>query len=154
MKRLMLSLVLVGSLAACAVGSDTQPGSAPTTAASQAVGLQAIRYQRTGGFAGTNDVIEITADGAVVVQGKLMGQAKGQLTADQIKELAPLFKEWDKYAASYPAPRGSADGFELKIRYGTREVAASEMNATLPASFKKIREALEKIAADLKEKPK
>jgi hypothetical protein len=154
MRTAFLSLILAGAMAGCAVAADTQPATAPATAASQPAALQPIRYQRTGGFAGTNDVIEITADGAVVVQGKLMGQAKGQLTADQIKELVPVFHEWDKYAASYPAPQGSADGFELKIRYGTKEVAASELNRTLPATFTRIREALEKIAADLKEKPK
>jgi hypothetical protein len=33
-----------------------------------------------------------------------------RLTADQIKELVPLFKEWDTYAASYPAPRGRRMG--------------------------------------------
>jgi hypothetical protein len=47
---------------------------------------------------------------------------------------------------------GSADGFELKIRYGTKEVAASELNRTLPALFKRIYGALEKLAGDLKEK--
>jgi hypothetical protein len=153
MREFITVLLLTTAISACATAADTKPESRPTTATQPAV-FQAIRYQRTGGFAGTNDVIEITADGAIVVQGKLMGQSKGQLTADQIKELIPLFAEWDKYNVSYPAPSGSADGFELKIRYGTKEVAASELNTTLPASFGEIYKALEKIAADLKEKAK
>lgn len=151
MKLCIFSVFFLSLLVGCALGAETKPATA-TGPATQAGGLQPIRYQRSGGFAGTNDVIEITPDGDVMVQGKLMGTGKGKLTADQIKALVPLFKEWDKYQPSYPAPTGSADGFELKIRYGTREVAASELNTTLPTSYREIARALEKIAADFRDK--
>ena len=110
--------------------ADTQPASSSQPA------LLPIRYERTGGFAGTNDVMKITPAGAVVVQGKLMGSAKGQLTAEQIAALVPLFADWKSLKPNYAAPAGSADGFNIKIRYGTTEVSASEMNASLPAAFK------------------
>jgi hypothetical protein len=151
-KSFISTLLFVSLLAGSAAGAETRPAASSSTAPAAQAALQPIRYQRSGGFAGTNDVIEITPAGDVVVQGKLMGTGKGKLTADQIKALAPLFKEWDKYQASYPAPRGSADGFELKIRYGTREVAASELNTTVPASYLEVARALEKIAADVKGK--
>jgi hypothetical protein len=143
-----LGLILVALAATVLRAADTQPATASRPASQPA--LQAIRYERTGGFAGTNDVIEITPAGAVVLQGKLMGNGKGQLTAEQIAALAPLFADWKSLKASYPAPAGSADGFNIKIRYGTTEVSASEMNASLPATFKAARQALEKIAQDIK----
>ncbi len=145
MKTLTLvALVLVMLARGVGRAADTQPATGSRAA------LQAIRYERTGGFAGTNDVIEITPAGAVVVQGKLMGSAKGQLTAEQINALARVFADWSSLRANYPAPAGSADGFNLKIRYGAKEVSGSEMNASLPATFKAAREALETIARELK----
>jgi hypothetical protein len=140
----VLAFVLV---AAGLRAADTLPATGSQPAKAE---LQAIRYQRSGGFAGTNDVIEITPAGAVVVQGRLMGNAKGQLTAAQVAALVPLFADWKSLKANYPAPAGSADGFNIKIRYGTTEVSASDMNASLPKTFKAAQEALEKIAADLK----
>ena len=141
----ILAVVLVGIIATILRGAETQPA----TAASQA-GLLAIRYERTGGFVGTDDVIEITPAGAVVVQGKLMGNGKGQLTAEQMSRLAGLFAEWKTLKGSYPAPAGSADGFEVKIRYGTVEVSASELNGAVPGVFKAVRGALEQVAQDIK----
>ena len=145
----LVPLVLLGFTLGlhAAQAPATAPASAPAT---QAAKLLPIRYQRTGGFAGTNDVIEITPEGVVAVQGRLMGNSRGQLTPEQIAKLVPLFADWKSYKASYPAPAGSADGFEIRIRYGTSEVAASDLNETLPESFKAVQKAIEQIAADLK----
>ena len=139
--------VVVGLAVLGLRAADTAPATGSQPAKAE---LQAIRYQRSGGFAGTNDVIEITPAGAVTVQGKMMGNAKGQLTAQQIAALVPLFADWKSLKADYPAPAGSADGFNIKIKYGTTEVSASDMNGTLPKTFKAAQEALEKIAADVK----
>lgn len=139
-----LGVLLILCLAHGLVAAETEPVSQPA--------LQPIRYERSGGFAGTKDVIEITADGAVVVQGRLMGSARGQLKPEQIAKLIPLFTDWKKLKPGYPAPARSADGFHITIRYGATEVSASEMNASLPASFMAARTALEKIARDLRGK--
>ena len=146
---ILLGAVTAGPLMLSA--ADTQPATAsrPATAAQPAAKLEAIRYQRSGGFAGTNDVLEITAAGEVTVQGKLLGNGKGQLKPEQIAKLAPLFADWKSLQASYPAPAGSADMFQIKIRYGTQEVTASEGHAQLPASFKAAQAALEQIARDV-----
>ncbi|MEI6534279.1 MAG: hypothetical protein WCN98_02980 [Verrucomicrobiaceae bacterium] len=114
--------------------------------------LQAIRYERTGGFVSTDDVIEITSGGAVVVQGRLMSNAKGQLKPEQIAKLISLFTDWSKLKSDYPARKGSADGFNITIHYGMTAVSGSETNASLPASFTAARSALEKIARDLARK--
>jgi hypothetical protein len=148
----LLTAVVLGGVA-CGTGAllaaDTQPATATRPATAPAAALQAIRYQRSGGFVGTNDVIEITPVGEVTVQGKLLGNGKGQLKPEQIAKLAPLFADWKSLKDTYPAPAGSADMFQLKIRYGTREVTASEGNAQLPASFKAAQGALEQIAKDV-----
>jgi hypothetical protein len=159
--RVLLSTaVVLGAMttgATVMLAADTQPatasrpatGSRPTTTSQPASALQAIRYQRSGGFVGTNDVIEITPAGEVTVQGRLLGNGKGQLKPEQIAKLAPLFADWKSLKDSYPAPAGSADMFQIKIRYGTREITASEGNAQLPASFKAAQAALEQIAKDV-----
>ena len=147
-RRMILAALVVEMSCFLAQAADSPSATAPATQAA----LKAIRYQRTGGFAGTNDVIEITPDGAVAVQGKLMGKGKGQLTAEQIAKLLPVFADWPAAAKSYPAPAGSADGFEIKIRYGTVEIGGSELAANLPADFKAARAALEQIAQVFKGK--
>jgi len=144
----------VMALAVAVQAADTQPASstAPATASAPATELKAIRYQRTGGFAGTNDVIEITPAGEVVLQGKLMGNGKGQLTAEQKAKLLAIFADWPKEAKNYPAPPGVADAFAFKIRYGTVEISGSELHPEIPASFEKARLLLEEIAQGVKGK--
>ena len=151
MKTALLAGVILGATTAGAVfAADTQPVTASQPAsASQPAALQAIRYQRSGGFVGTNDTIEITATGEVTVQGKLLGKGTGKLKPEQMAKLAPLFSDWKALKDAYPAPAGSADMFQVKIRYGTREVTASEGNAQLPASFKAAQAALEQIAKEI-----
>ncbi len=126
------------------LADDTKPVPEPA--------LEAIRYERTGGNAGTHDVIEITPDGAVTVKGRRMGNAKGQLNPEQITKLIVLFTDWNKLKSKYPAPRGAADDFHISIRYGTITVSGRESNANLPASFKAARSAIEKIARELTKK--
>jgi hypothetical protein len=111
-------------------------------------GLLSVRYERSGGFAGTHDVVEIGTDGVVVAQGRLIGKGKGQLTAEQMGKLAALFEDWNSLQARYPVPAGSADGFEIRIRYGSVEVVASDMNRSLPETFKAVQAAIEKAARD------
>src|SRR5262245_24500412 len=90
---LVLALAIVGAAFPLSCGvraADTRPATASPPGAE----LLAIRYQRSGGFAGTNDVMEITPKGEVVVQGKLMGNGKGQLKPEQIAKLVKLFADW------------------------------------------------------------
>lgn len=153
----ILFVLTILGVASILLAADTQPASKPVTqpasssqpATSTQAALQPIRYERTGGFPGSNDVIEITDAGAVVVQGRLMGNGKGQLKPDQIATLIPLFAQWKTLQDSYPAPAGSADGFQLKIRYGGNEVSANELNESLPISFTAVHKALEQIARDI-----
>jgi len=144
----VVMLAMVGGVWA----ADTQPATRPATiSATVPVGeLKAIRYQRTGGFAGTNDVIEITPAGAVVVQGKLMGNGKGQLTAEQKAKLLAAFADWPKGAKNLPSPPQLADGFVVKIRYGTVEVTVGDQNPQVQASFTAAKQLLEGIAQGVK----
>ncbi len=146
---LLAAVILCATAAGALLAADTQPATASQPATtSQPAALQAIRYQRSGGFVGTNDTIDITPAGEVTVQGKLLGKGTGKLKPEQMAKLAPLFSDWKSLKDSYPAPAGSADMFQVKIRYGTREVTASEGNAQLPASFKAVQAALETIAKE------
>jgi hypothetical protein len=114
--------------------------------------LEPIRYERTGGFVGTRDVVEITPAGDVVVTGRLMGEGKGQLTGEQRARLAGLFADWKSLKPSYPAPPGSADGFQIKLRWGGTEVSANELAPNLPAAFTAARQEIEKIAQEITRK--
>jgi hypothetical protein len=137
----LVGLVLAMFMALAAWGKDAQ-------AAGTQPELLSVRYERSGGFAGTHDVVEIGADGVVVVQGRLIGKGKGQLTAEQMGKLVTLFAGWNSLQARYPAPTGSADGFEIRIRYGSVEVVASDMNRSLPETFKAVQAAIENAARD------
>lgn len=139
-----LSVLWFLSAANALLAVDTAPAAKPT--------LETVRYERTGGFAGTKDVIEITPDGAVSVQGRLMRNVKGQLSPEQIAQLITIFADWKKLDPDYPAPSGTADAFQFTIRYGSTTVSGSELNAQLPASFKAARSAIEKIAGELSKK--
>jgi hypothetical protein len=143
MKRsiICLSLVCVAMVSVAGLRADG-PDALPATRPA----LEAIRYERTGGFAGTHDVVEITKEGAIVVQGKLIKSGTGQLTKDQMAKLQGLFDQWKDLKPAYPAPAGSADGFTMKIRYGEKEVTANEMNKDLPESFKAAQAAVEELA--------
>jgi hypothetical protein len=141
--KILVLLTFLALSTGSLVAADTQP--AGTNAAS---GFEPIRYERTGGFVGTRDVVEIGKDGTLAVSGKLLGKATGKLTSEQMQRLALLFSGWKSLKQNYPAPQGSADGFEFKIRYGTTEVSASEMNRDLPEKFRAARTAIEKLAQD------
>ena len=157
MKRIHLGMgtagVLMMGLVACAAGGGGGAGAAqgPATAPATQPGLQAIRYERNGGFAGTHDVVEITPAGVVTVDGKLLGKKKGRLSAEQRAALASLFADFKSYNANYPAPRGTADVFEYKIKYGDSEKGGSAMS--VPEGMKAIVAAIEKIAQEMPAKP-
>ena len=106
---LLAAVILCATAAGALLAADTQPATASQPATtSQPAALQAIRYQRSGGFVGTNDTIDITPAGEVTVQGKLLGKGTGKLKPEQMAKLAPLFSDWKVLKDTYPAPAGSA----------------------------------------------
>src|SRR5204863_1783942 len=71
--------------------------------------LQRIYYHRTGGFAGTNDRVDINPDGTYVTSGRMMGDHRGRLSDAQIAQLIALFDGWETLKSKYPAPPHTYD---------------------------------------------
>jgi hypothetical protein len=111
--------------------------------------ISPIDYTRTGGIAGTEDHIHILPSGEIQTRGRMLGTAHGQLTNDQLRDLASLLENWDTLAAHYPSPPGTADAYEIMIQYGNKKVIASEAADHLPAQFTKVRQTLESLAEHL-----
>jgi hypothetical protein len=140
--------VLLGVALCGFAATGAGDGGALTTAPTTRAALLPIRYERTGGIAGTRDVVEITPAGEVVVQGKMMKSGKGHLSPEGVPAMAALFAGWDTLQNNYPAPAGMRDGFTYKLRYGTREVTVGEGNPDAPAAFTAARQAVEEVARE------
>src|SRR5436305_451762 len=69
---------------------DRAPAPETRPATTRAAGLKSVAYVRSGGFAGTHDVITVAPDGAIRVEGRLAGKRSGRLTPAQRDELAAL----------------------------------------------------------------
>lgn len=109
--------------------------------------LQSIEYVRSGGFAGTHDVIAVDANGEIRVDGRLAGKRSGRLTPEQRDELADLLDGWDNLAANYPE-KPANDTYQYTIRYGDHTVAAGQLSK-VPPQFAQVRDRLEKLAQSL-----
>jgi hypothetical protein len=144
----LVTVVLGVTLCGCAALKAADRAEPPATAPATRPALLPIRYERTGGIAGTRDVVEITPAGEVVVQGRIMKSGKGRLDAQAAPAMAALFAGWDKLQDNYPAPAGMRDGFTYKLRYGTKEVTVGEGNPDVPATFTAARQAIEEVARD------
>ncbi|SRR5258706_3719942 len=131
--------------------NDASAGAAQssTHAARQHESLRPIDYTRTGGLLGTEDHIHILPSGEIRVRGRMLGNAHGRLTDDQLRELAELFEGWDQLAPHYPSPPNTADAHEFEIQYGHKKVRATEASEHLPPQFTRIREKLESLAQGL-----
>jgi hypothetical protein len=130
--------------AAHAEATTTRP---PTTRTGGRHPLQAVEYVRTGGFAGTHDVITVKPDGEIHVEGRLAGKRSGRLTPEQRDELADLFDGWDKLAKDY-AEAPANDTYQYTIRYGDHTVASGQLSK-VPPQFAQVRDRLEKLAQSL-----
>lgn len=143
---------LLGGLFSCASvrTSGADPTTAPTTRpASRPAILSGASYHRAGGFAGTDDRIEIGGDGSMVVTGKLMGHKVGQLTEDQLAPLIRAAEHWPELADVYTAQKGAADDFVVTIRLGEKSVTASDAADGVPPLFMEVRAMMERAAGQL-----
>ena len=137
----MAAAILIG--ASCGQGPrDAAMGQVPRTPATlpatrPAAVLEPIEYSRTGGFIGTNDHITISPSGDITVKGKILGERHGQLTPEQMRDVAGLFAGWDKLADNYPPPTGSADDFKYEIQYGKKRVRAAAFRTSCPSHISK-----------------
>ena len=110
-------------------------------------GLQSVEYVRSGGFVGTHDVITVSPDGEIRVEGRIAGKRSGRLSREQREELARLFEGWDHLAADYPEARAN-DTFQYSIRYGDRTVTGRQLSK-VPPEFAQVRDHLEHLAQGL-----
>lgn len=142
------TVILIGLLALyiCVTVAAEVPASGPASGpASQAAEL--FMYNRTGGFAGTNDTMKVSADGAVTLSGKLFGSHTAKLDKADLDRLLAALKEAgiDKDAAYKPA-RPIADGFHHKLTTSGRTVTWED-TAALPAGLERLAKFLHEIVA-------
>lgn len=112
--------------AACASGHSgaTAPipaGSMTTTAAA----APNITVQRSGGFAGANDTIDLAPRGSWTATDKSGGRRSGELTADQTARISALAADSriaDEAAATRPATR-CRDAYNYVLTVGAVRVA-------------------------------
>jgi hypothetical protein len=129
--------------------ADRDAGGTPATRP-VAGRLKPIEYTKTGGIAGTREVITIASDGEIRASGRLLGKERhGTLTAAQVAELAALFEGWDQLRSDYDAPKGTADDFHFVVKHGDKSVSASEAATDLPPTLRKIAARLEQLAREL-----
>jgi hypothetical protein len=137
---LRVSFVVMSALA-CGASAAPTSTSAPATQPA----MKAIDYRLTGGFAGFNDRITISADGAVEVNNRDR-VAKGQLTPGQMEQLAQILAGWEKLADKYPADPNVADDMYYQIAYGGKTVLAAGTSAGVPEQFHRARAKIEELA--------
>jgi hypothetical protein len=117
------ALVLLFVLAGCA-STTGGPGSSngSPSASSPASSAVAITIEKTGGFAGVRDTIQIDALGSWSRSDKSGKAASGQLTAAQVTELQALAADpklaSEAVAAAQAAPTNCNDTFNYTVSAG------------------------------------
>ena len=143
----VLAIVSVAAAAASCAGQkrpamDVSP---PATQPADAL----IVYHRTGGVAGADDWITVTADGRMAVSGRLFADYETTLPAGSVAKLEKRFEGWAALDAAYPPPRGARDDFRVQIRYRDKTVTASGAAENYPPVLTRARLALEGLATRL-----
>jgi hypothetical protein len=134
----------------CQQKAAARPATRPATtraASAAAYALKPIEYIRSGGFAGTRDVITVEPNGDLRVEGRIAGKRSGRLTPEQQQDLAALFEGWDQLATHFPETPAN-DTYQYSIRYGDRTITAGQLSK-VPPQFAQVRDRLETLAQSL-----
>ena len=130
MPRLTLLLTLLTLLlAACA----PPPASPPVKASGL---LTPLSFNRSGGFAGFDDQIEIAQDGSYTVARRGAEPRKAQLTPDEITRLAALLAASGLFDADHQYETPGADQFVYTIVYNHHTVTA--VDGAIPAQLQPV----------------
>lgn len=158
MKSTTTSIVVALLIVGCADSSEpTRPAPASTTHPVTQPALQAVDLREGVYLARLVIHTTITPEGrlrSVRTENKSYGPTdidpklarieirEGQLSPQQMAELAAMFAGWDSLAAGYP---GVPDGPELQFRYGEKTVAGGGA----PQQVWNVRRRIDEIAAGM-----
>ena len=144
-RRWTLPVVLmVVAVAGCAQPSAGGAGSSASSTGSGAPGSTtagtmplSVTITRTGGFAGVNQSIEISADGTWLYQDRRQAKNQnGRLSPDQLEQLRRLVTD-PAFAAQLGRPTPTDvvcnDAFEYMVGVGGKSVAFSDCGDSPPA---------------------
>lgn len=126
-----------------AVSPTSGSGSAPAGTPAEAGWLA---YSRTGGFAGVDDLVVVTADGAVTASTKGRGARSFRLSADELARLRRLADSVDPAALPRAAPTrpGTADAFAVRLSIRGRTLALPD--GRVPAEVAPLLAELQRLA--------
>lgn len=111
--------------------------------------LQPIVMTRTGGVAGANDRITISADGAIESRSKGMTPMTGTLSEFQRLQLVRIFEDFGRLEERYAPARPIPDAITTTIKYGERTVTVVDGAQTIPQAFIAARDRIQEIARGL-----
>jgi hypothetical protein len=142
-----LTFLLAGPNSARTAG----PASGSSPAASKPATSQPatlLEYERTGGFAGTNDTLTVFADGRYKTTGKLAGKHEGLLDANTLAGLSAALTAAKITAdAQYRPDHTINDGFHYTLKTGGHTVQwedGAKTPAELAALARQLSEVLSK----------
>jgi hypothetical protein len=117
--------------------------------ASPAAAKTLVRYEKSGGFAGIQVTLSVTAaGGATLARGRLGKDRRFKLTSTQLRGLREALRDarFSTLRARYAPKVQIADGFTRSVRYAGRRVTVQD-GAKPPARLSKLFERLEKLAS-------
>jgi hypothetical protein len=138
--------------AASATATPAPPTAAPTVAATAAVSSAdvVIAYHKSGGIAGVDETLTISADGSIVSEGRT-GEARGQASPTDLQALQALLAspEFAALRAAQLPPAADAFVYELTIPGRAQPIVATD-SADIPPVLAQVIMLLERLKAQVK----
>jgi hypothetical protein len=135
---------------------DGKPAPTPTSTDGKAPAFTAITYEVTGGFAGFQRKMTITADGKLQIRdARPPKSADGELTKDELAELAKRAAavDWKTVQPKYVDPQ-VADAFNVGLTVAVgAETHKTTVTDPAPAKVPEALASLTKYLRDLRQKP-
>lgn len=98
-------------------------------------------FDQSGGFAGVDNELSISAAGRLVRKGGLTGQVNRNLFANEMDQLRALLDGWDAINFNAP-PNGCADVFSHSITYAGRTASWDDCTESVPPQLLALEEFL------------
>ncbi len=141
-RSFLISLLLVGLLLSVAACAAPRP---PSTSAPAGSLSTPIVFTRTGGFAGFDDRVVVTSDGAYTVNRRGQAAISGQLTPAKQAALAAVLAASGLFEADHRFETPGADQFTYSITYNGHTVLA--VDGAIPASVQPLIDLLAALIA-------
>ncbi len=96
-----------------------------------------------------DDVLTISAEGAVQARSKMFGEAAASLNEMQKLQLATLFENWRDLKDEYPSPKPSGKPAMEEIQFGDKKVVVADDAENIPEELSRVRQKLAGMLAEL-----